>query len=88
VPVTACDLLNERVVPFYEMLGVPIAAVSTDNGREFCGKPHSHPYELFLALEGIEHRTTKIRSPRPNGFVERMNRPCHLCSCAGCSTLT
>jgi transposase InsO family protein len=86
--VTACDLLNERVVPFYEMLGVPIAAVSTDNGREFCGKPHSHTYELFLALEEIEHRTTKIRSPRPNGFVERMNRPCHLCSCAGCSILT
>ena len=46
----------------------------TDNGREFCGKPHSHPCELFLALEGIEHRTTKIRSPRTNGFVERMNR--------------
>jgi transposase InsO family protein len=74
MPVTACDLLNERVVPFYEALGVEIGAVLTDNGREFCGKPHSHPYELFLALEGIEHRTTKIRSPRTNGFVERMNR--------------
>src|SRR5262249_54904447 len=48
--------------------------VLTDNGREFCGKPASHPYELLLAMEGIEHRTTKIRSPRTNGFVERMNR--------------
>jgi transposase InsO family protein len=74
MPVTACDLLNEGVVPFYEAPGVEIGAVLTDNGREFCGKPHSHPYELFLALEGIEHRTTKTRSPRTNGFVERMNR--------------
>jgi transposase InsO family protein len=46
----------------------------TDNGREFCGRADQHPYELLLALEEIEHRTTKIRSPRTNGFVERMNR--------------
>jgi len=73
--VTACDLLYDRVLPFYEVLGVPLGAVLTDNGREFCGKPQSHPYELLLAMEGIAHRTTKIRSPRTNGFVERMNRP-------------
>jgi hypothetical protein len=43
-------------------------------GREFCGKPESHPYELLLAIEDIDHRNTKVRSPRTNGFVERMNR--------------
>ena len=43
-------------------------------GREFCGKPEQHPYELLLAMEGIEHRRTKIATPRTNGFVERMNR--------------
>jgi transposase InsO family protein len=46
----------------------------TDNGREFCGREEAHPYELLLAVEGIEHRTTRVRSPRTNGFVERMNR--------------
>jgi transposase InsO family protein len=45
-----------------------------DNGREFCGTEASHPYELLLAMEGIEHRTTRVRTPRTNGFVERMNR--------------
>jgi transposase InsO family protein len=55
-------------------LGIPVKAVLTDNGREFCGKPESHPYELLLAIEDIEHRNTKVRSPRTNGFVERMNR--------------
>jgi len=74
MPITATDLLYDRVLPFYESLGVPVGAVLTDNGREYCGRPDSHPYELLLAMEEIEHRTTKIRSPRTNGFVERMNR--------------
>lgn len=74
MPVTACDLLYDRVLPFYEAIGVEVGAILTDNGREFCGIKEKHPYELLVAMEGIEHRTTKIRSPRTNGFVERMNR--------------
>jgi transposase InsO family protein len=41
-------------------------------GREFCGTER-HPYELYLALNDIEHRKTKVRTPRTNGFVERFN---------------
>ncbi len=74
MPITACDLLYDRVLPFYEELGVPVGAILTDNGREFCGIPEKHPFELLTAMESIEHRKTKIRSPRTNGFVERMNR--------------
>ncbi len=74
MPVTAADTLYDRVLPFYEALGIPVQAVLTDNGREFCGVKQQHPYELLLAMEGIEHRRTKIASPRTNGFVERMNR--------------
>ena len=74
MPITAAELLYDRVLPFYEALGVSVGAILTDNGREFCGKPETHPYELLAAMEGIEHRTTKVRSPRTNGFVERMNR--------------
>ena len=74
MPITATDLLYDRVLPFYEALGVTVGAVLTDNGREFCGRPEAHPFELLLAMEEIEHRTTRIRSPRTNGFVERMNR--------------
>ena len=44
----------------------------TDNGREFCGAER-HPYELFLGLNGIEHRRTKVKSSKTNGFVERFN---------------
>lgn len=74
MPVTACDLLYDRVLPFYEQLGIPVGAILTDNGREFCGRPEGHPYELLLALHEVEHRTTRVRTPRTNGFVERMNR--------------
>lgn len=62
------------MLPFYEALGVTVGAALTDHGREYRGKPESHPYQLLLAMDGIEHRTTKIRSPKTNGFVERMNR--------------
>jgi transposase InsO family protein len=74
MPVTAADLLYDRVLPFYEALGVTVGAILTDNGREFCGVQERHPYELLLAMENVEHRTTKVRNPRTNGFVERMNR--------------
>jgi transposase InsO family protein len=57
-----------------QALGVKVGTILTDNGREFCGIQERHPYELLLAMEEIEHRTTKIRSPRTNGFVERMSR--------------
>ncbi len=50
MPITAAELLYDRVLPFYEALGVPVQAVLTDNGREFCGRAERHPYELLLAL--------------------------------------
>ena len=74
MPITACDLLYDRVLPFYEELGVKVGAILTDNGREFCGRADQHPYELLLAMDEIEHRRTRVRSPRTNGVVERMNR--------------
>jgi transposase InsO family protein len=74
LPVTAVHILNEDVLPFCEALGVQINTVLTDNGREYCGRPDRHPYEIFLQLEGIEHRKTKIARPQSNGFVERLHK--------------
>lgn len=54
--------------------GARITTVLSDNGREFCGRSDRHPYELFLQLEDIAHRTTKVRRPQSNGFVERLHR--------------
>jgi transposase InsO family protein len=72
-PECAATLLHNDVLPFYQEHSLTVSAILTDNGPEFCGTPN-HTYELFLALNDIEHRRTKIRTPRTNGFVERFNR--------------
>jgi len=74
MPVTAVHTLNESVLPTFDEHRANIKTVLSDNGREFCGRPESHPYELFLQMEGIEHRTTRVRRPQSNGFVERLHR--------------
>lgn len=74
LPLTAVQVLNNDVLPFFEKHKAKIVTVLSDNGREFCGRPDRHPYELFLQLEGIEHRTTRVRRPQSNGFVERLHR--------------
>jgi len=74
LPLTAVQLLNNHVLPTFDKHGASVQAILSDNGREFCGRPDRHPYELFLQLEGIEHRTTKVKSPQTNGFVERLHR--------------
>jgi len=71
-PEAAVAVLHNEVLPFYRNLELPVGAVLTDNGREFCGTER-HPYELYLDLNGIEHRRTKVRTPKTNGFVERFN---------------
>jgi len=72
-PEAAVAVLHNDVLPFYEARAISVGAVLTDNGREFCGT-ENHPYELYLALNEIEHRRTKVRKPQTNGFVERFNR--------------
>lgn len=74
LPICSADLLYDRVLPFYEDHGLKVGAVLTDNGTEFKGREGSHPYELFLELNDIEHRYCKVGTPRTNGFVERFNR--------------
>lgn len=74
LPVTAVHLLNTDILPTFEQHGAKITTILSDNGREFCGRPDQHPYELFLQLEDIEHRTTRVRRPQSNGFVERLHR--------------
>lgn len=48
--------------------------ILTDNGQEFCGRPLADPFELYLAVQQIEHRSAKVRSPQTNGFCERFHR--------------
>jgi len=73
-PITAADLLNDRVLPFYEEHGVVLQRILTDRGTEYCGSHDRHEYELYLAVENIDHSRTKAKSPQTNGIVERFHK--------------
>jgi transposase InsO family protein len=72
--ITSADLLNERVLPLFERYDIPLLRVLTDRGSEYCGKVETHAYQLYLAIENIDHTKTKARSPQTNGICERFHR--------------
>lgn len=72
--ITAADLLNDQVIPFFESQEVRLLRILTDRGTEYCGKLENHPYQLYLNLEDIEHTKTKAKSPQTNGICERFHR--------------
>ena len=72
--ITSADILNDRVIPFFEDNDIPLLRILTDRGTEFKGKPEHHEYELYLSLEGIDHTKTQVRHPQTNGICERLHR--------------
>jgi transposase InsO family protein len=70
----AADLLNDRVLPFFEQQDGRPLRVLTDRGTEYCGSWQHHEYQLYLAIENIDHSKTKARHPQTNGICERFHR--------------
>lgn len=73
-PITAADLLNDKVLPTFEEYGVPLLRILTDRGTEYCGRVEQHDYQLYLAINDIDHSKTKARSPQTNGICERFHK--------------
>jgi len=72
--ITAADHLNDRVVPFFDSHDIPLLRIMTDRGTEYCGKIENHEYQLYLAIEDIDHTKIKARSPQTNGICERFHK--------------
>ncbi len=70
----AADLLNDKVLPFYEQQGVKLLRILTDRGTEYCGTREHHEYQLYLSIEDIDHSKTKAKSPQTNGICERFHK--------------
>ncbi len=70
----AADLLNDRVLPFFEEQEVKLLRMLTDRGSEYRGNKEHHEYELYCTIEEIEHSCTKAYSPQTNGICERFHR--------------
>lgn len=73
-PITAAELLNDRVRPFFGDHAIPLSRVLTDRGTEYCGDPARHPDELYLGVEDSEHTRTKVKHPQTNGICERFQQ--------------
>jgi transposase InsO family protein len=73
-PITSADLLNDRVLPFFAEQGMGVIRILTDRGTEFCGKAETHDYQLYLALNNIEHTKTKVMHLQTNGIFERFHK--------------
>ena len=73
-PITAADILNDRVLPYFEQHELPMLRILTDRGTEYCGKVERHDYQLYLAINDIDHTKTKAMSPQTNGICERFHK--------------
>jgi len=73
-PIAAADMLNDRVLPFYQEHQVPLLRILTDRGSEYCGRVEQHDYQLYLAVNDIDHTRTKAQSPQTNGICERFHK--------------
>ena len=73
-PITAADVLNDRILPFFDNHGLPLLRILTDRGTEYCGKAESHDFQLYLAINDIDHTKTKARHPQTNGICERFHK--------------
>ncbi len=72
--ITSAEMLNDRVLPFFEEQQIPLMRVLTDRGTEYKGRPDQHEYVMYLQIEGIEHSKTQVRHPQSNGICERLHR--------------
>ncbi|PXW78326.1 winged helix-turn helix protein, partial [Nitrosomonas sp. Nm84] len=73
-PITAADLLNDKVLPYFEQYELPMLRILTDRGTEYCGRVDQHDYQLYLAINDIDHTQTKAMSPQTNGICERFHK--------------
>src|SRR5882762_11114575 len=72
--VFTADILNDRVIPFFDEHELRVDRILTDRGTEYCGAHDRHEYELYLAVETIDHSRTKVKSPQTNGICERFHK--------------
>ncbi len=73
-PIIAADILNDKVLPYFAQHELPMLRILTDRGTEYCGRVDHHDYQLYLAINDIDHTKTKVMSPQTNGICERFHK--------------
>jgi hypothetical protein len=52
-PITAADLLNDRVIPLFDSHDVKLQRILTDRGSKYIGNPERHEYETSTSCRAI-----------------------------------
>jgi hypothetical protein len=71
-PITAADLLNDRVLPVFDSHRVKQLRVLTDRGSEYCGNPERDEYELYLAIENIDQLAHQDQEPANERYLRAL----------------
>ena len=69
-PITAAEMLNDRVLPFFESRHHRQPGADRPRHRVLRHIRRAIEYELYLAVENIDHTRTKASSPQTNGICE------------------
>lgn len=59
---------------FFDPQELPILRILTDKGTEYCGRVEQHDYQLYMAINDIDHTKTKAMSSQTNGIFEKFNK--------------
>lgn len=61
-------------MPFLEEHAVRLLRILTNRGTEYCDNREHRQYQLYLAVDGIDHARMIALSPQTNGICERFHR--------------
>ncbi len=65
----AAEIINDKVVPFFEQHNLRSLRILTYRGTEYCAAREQHEYQLDLAIDDIDHSKTKAKNPQTNVFL-------------------
>ncbi len=60
--------------PYFEQYEPSMPRILTDRGTEYCGREDQHDYQLYLAINDIDHTKTKAMSPQTNSICEHFHK--------------
>ena len=70
----AVDILETRVMPYFEHRGISIREIHTRKANEYCSRLSVHPFETLLATSHIQHMKIDQASRPYNFLCEQLYR--------------
>ena len=79
-PLVAAELVNDRVLPFFEQHGLVLTRVLTDRGTEYCGRQTAMNMSCISPSRTLTTRAPKPSTRKQMGFANGFTKPCSMSS--------